>query len=634
MQIQYVGPMPVDAFMSSFLPAHSTSTYDCTGGGSSLFEIDIDLIHALEGPETCPHLQFFDRTKHDHHPHRTLPPIYACNDDVHMDHGSEDSSCDPRSFWRQLELFVDKVTLDEDPFLDPSESDDAKTFDFLDQSPPASARLHLDYSWAYAQLKHQSRMFAFAVLLVDGWARLIRWDRSGAIVTERFAWTGASSPLAEFLRRFDGLSPEQRGHDPTVSVPTQEAAAAAREAFSASPLADVSPDDPLRAFAVRDDVTNEDHAYIVAPPQWYSRTLAGRATFGYIAFDPSTQTLVYLKDTWRIAEAGLQKEGDVYRRLHEQGVLHIAPMLCAGDVDGQRTLTQDFVEEPWACGAAEIVAHQRYRVVLGVVGRPLDSFKSTFELCQAIADAVEAHALAFALLKILHRDISAGNILITEDGRGLLIDWDLCRDLSSPVVLDEPLTGTWQFISGLLLTTPGKEHALSDDLESFVHVLAFHLVHHRPTGFPALESDVYYVYHRRIRLIDDNRTLGGLGKSDFFISAALSPAGFRGHVPRPCAMLLRDLRHLFRDAFYADIDFVEDEERNAFIEALKTPDRVLDIFRTHLAEDGWARDDGSQDDLVGESSRVSTGKRRVPREDIDFVRREPPKKRSRDDVEG
>jgi serine/threonine protein kinase len=31
---------------------------------------------------------------------------------------------------------------------------------------------------------------------------------------------------------------------------------------------------------------------------------------------------------------------------------------------------------------------------------------------------------------VIHRDISPGNILITEDGHGLLIDWDLCKRVS------------------------------------------------------------------------------------------------------------------------------------------------------------------------------------------------------------
>jgi RIO-like serine/threonine protein kinase len=38
-----------------------------------------------------------------------------------------------------------------------------------------------------------------------------------------------------------------------------------------------------------------------------------------------------------------------------------------------------------------------------------------------------AHKQAYKGPKILHRDISAGNIILTEDGKGLLIDWDLCN---------------------------------------------------------------------------------------------------------------------------------------------------------------------------------------------------------------
>ena len=37
-----------------------------------------------------------------------------------------------------------------------------------------------------------------------------------------------------------------------------------------------------------------------------------------------------------------------------------------------------------------------------------------------------AHQQAFNA-GVLHQDISGGNILITDNGRGLLIDWDLSR---------------------------------------------------------------------------------------------------------------------------------------------------------------------------------------------------------------
>lgn len=39
------------------------------------------------------------------------------------------------------------------------------------------------------------------------------------------------------------------------------------------------------------------------------------------------------------------------------------------------------------------------------------------------------HQAALDKFGILHRDISVGNILIGDDGRGLLIDWDLARQV-------------------------------------------------------------------------------------------------------------------------------------------------------------------------------------------------------------
>jgi serine/threonine protein kinase len=38
-----------------------------------------------------------------------------------------------------------------------------------------------------------------------------------------------------------------------------------------------------------------------------------------------------------------------------------------------------------------------------------------------------AHGDAYEKASVLHRDISPGNIMITSDGRGFLIDWDLAK---------------------------------------------------------------------------------------------------------------------------------------------------------------------------------------------------------------
>ena len=42
----------------------------------------------------------------------------------------------------------------------------------------------------------------------------------------------------------------------------------------------------------------------------------------------------------------------------------------------------------------------------------------------------EAHSHAFNSAKILHRDVSAGNIILTDEGRGLLIDWEMAKKVN------------------------------------------------------------------------------------------------------------------------------------------------------------------------------------------------------------
>ncbi|KAK0199187.1 hypothetical protein DFS33DRAFT_1388936 [Desarmillaria ectypa] len=110
------------------------------------------------------------------------------------------------------------------------------------------------------------------------------------------------------------------------------------------------------------------------------------------------------------------------------------------------------------------------------------------------------HEGAFTICKILHRNVSGGNILIVYDdkapkdnhdggGRGLLNDWDMAihtdgLDKAAPQakptlsvhLLLEFLSflinakGTWQFTS-IGLGDGTKKHRLQDDFESFIYVM-------------------------------------------------------------------------------------------------------------------------------------------------------------------
>jgi len=154
-----------------------------------------------------------------------------------------------------------------------------------------------------------------------------------------------------------------------------------------------------------------------------------------------------MKDYWRVDAKGIEKEGDIYKKLHENEVPHIPLLDCGGDVLGQETLGHTHTFRMWR--KTHIDCYRHYRMGILTVGRSLLHFKSSHEYV-SIADAMEgghifptrgiiiyhlsAHQCALVKAGILHCDISVGNILIDKDGRGLLIDWDLCAQVDSHVL--------------------------------------------------------------------------------------------------------------------------------------------------------------------------------------------------------
>ncbi|KIL56565.1 hypothetical protein M378DRAFT_89157, partial [Amanita muscaria Koide BX008] len=86
-----------------------------------------------------------------------------------------------------------------------------------------------------------------------------------------------------------------------------------------------------------------------------------------------------------------------------------------------------------------------------------------------------AHQQALDKANILHRDINAGNILITDEGRGFLVDWDVAKHVDDVArgACQPERTGTFQFSSARFVSNLSGfgPHDRLDDIESFFHTL-------------------------------------------------------------------------------------------------------------------------------------------------------------------
>jgi len=108
--------------------------------------------------------------------------------------------------------------------------------------------------------------------------------------------------------------------------------------------------------------------------------------------------------------------------------------------------------------------------------RPLHAYRSIKELLKALRNAIASHKSLLEDGKILHRDISENNIIITDSAtkeapKGKLIDLDLAKELDSIPSGASHRTGTMQFMAIEVLE--GKGHTYRHDLESFLYVFTW-----------------------------------------------------------------------------------------------------------------------------------------------------------------
>ena len=145
-------------------------------------------------------------------------------------------------------------------------------------------------------------------------------------------------------------------------------------------------------------------------------------------------------------------------------------------IDQYTQLTERYFENRILCCTA-----------ISPIGRPLETFKNTIELLRNLRDAVKAHRSLFQKARVLHQDISSGNILITdfeddEEPKGIPIDFDVAMQIDVGPRTTGEITGTRPFMSiGVL---KGRLHRYRHDLESFLYVLLWTIISNRNENPP------------------------------------------------------------------------------------------------------------------------------------------------------
>ncbi|KAI0707486.1 hypothetical protein C8T65DRAFT_781158 [Cerioporus squamosus] len=404
----------------------------------------------------------------------------------------------------------------------------------------------------------QHRLAVFTLLVIGRKARFIRWDRSGSIVTNKFDYYLQWKFFVDVLWRVANCCNVLLGFDPTAHLlslgdPYYELMTTAAveqdsdihhtERFLAL---DEVPKLPLVFAYVRKAFREslEDWPRYRVEPRFRAKGLAGRGTRGYVALDCETQRFVWLKDAWRAHYLLVDREGDILERLKKAQVARVPTVVCHGDIGDQVTLTPQWWEQknsyptpsPSTCadnvggpssststkrkldeadeeavpppkGLSELPfrtecplrCHKHYRLVEEEVALPLSEFQNGKQLIYVVRDCVLAHQQAYKKAKLLHRDISSGNILIyprimrVQDQfgaqrlqmtfTGLLADWEMAKPIDTEGPRQPERTGTWQYMSVALLSRTRTLVEICDELESFFYVILYHAVRYLKSNF-------------------------------------------------------------------------------------------------------------------------------------------------------
>ncbi|KAI0323417.1 hypothetical protein GY45DRAFT_1439605 [Cubamyces sp. BRFM 1775] len=276
---------------------------------------------------------------------------------------------DGRPHWADQLITVEfkRNTTSQDPFDDRKgaelESDAATRKEVRGQL--------IDYSELVFRI--QNRTALFMILVINRNIRVLRWDRSGTVVTPAFDYVAKPEVLCEILWRMSLLSDEQLGIDTSAtrlrpsdtdyklmdllaSESPRDFAYEERDLLPGELKTDrpvfkyvrdkfreaVEPKWPRYRVEVPDGALMR--TFLIGRPAFYAHGMACRGTKGFVAWDVKAKRFAWLKDAWRLDYEHMDQEGTILSRLNAQGVAYVPTLVCHGDIRSQKTRTPDIWE--------------------------------------------------------------------------------------------------------------------------------------------------------------------------------------------------------------------------------------------------------------------------------------------------
>ncbi|KAK7042396.1 hypothetical protein R3P38DRAFT_2890283 [Favolaschia claudopus] len=350
------------------------------------------------------------------------------------------------------------------------------------------------------------RRFSYGITIEHDELRLWFFSRAHELVSTLFDGIAGIHNLIRVVLRLAFATPEQLGYDMTVSH------------FE-------TPDRAHIRLTVGDSVyittrLLSDHG---------KGSICGRATRVWEAYreDDPKRTSVALKDVWVAVDA--VQEGHQLLELHEKlrglklhpGLPHPPERYFLTLVEHNFVQTSDGVDDDTLLmtrGATpqglSFRCLKHYRIVFEEVGTPIHRLETLSEVMRSLADAIRALQLLHQL-GLVHRDVSAGNILVV-DGVGRLTDLEFMRSyrernssladrcIGTPnFTSGEVATGTYRYFADSFkpgvpvnLERPPFRYNPFHDVESTFWIAAWTIFYHRRTD-PRLKNfyDLHFPEH-------------------------------------------------------------------------------------------------------------------------------------------